>query len=1569
MIKNAKGATRIISIVLVCLFVFTLFACDTGTLQGNEAISLSTPTNLKVNNTTLTWNPVENAIGYTVKIQAGKNASASEIGDEVMVDTNSYSLETLSDGDYTLSVKARGDSVIYSSSEFSSTIQYTRNSNTGLEYEDVVSGAFGSFDEINTRESYLGYGIDIINATGVTSKNIKTTYPIFAKDAILKETLLKSNEHYSVFSTVSGFSIEEFRAKLATSSSISAGSSLSASVKLKELEASVENSLSGGYTGAFEQTKSETYTQYFVEIMAENQNYWLMLQTQESRYREILSEEFKKDLYDPTVTPAQLFDKYGTHLLTSVAMGGNINMFYTLYSMQEGVTTEQYYEISTKLQSNASLSLKAGSEGASAGQTYELITQNSQAIEELKNRYSVNITENILISGGKGDFGITTVESLFGNYADWQKSLDSYPVVVGLKDSNSLYPIWNLIDTSLEGGAERYQELYNYFATYGQESYDELCQTYGIVAPVNPTDITNIQIKNNIDYKPGDLVQIKAGDTFQIKFDVLPDNANKYRKTFSVDSEYITIDESGNVVVSADIPNNMPVVFTITAGPIEKTITCQVIMTCNVIFNTVVPDLTVEPLIGIDSATTIPEPILQREGYILEGWYKDQEYTQKFDFDTHLVTSNLILYAKWVPIKPVITFNSNEGSAVESQTIAFNALVKEPDEPTKDGYNFAGWFIDKYLTEEFDFSTSVKGDITLYAKWEKIVFTVTFVTNGGTPVADKRTDIDNQYLIAFPTTEKTDFIFSGWFTDEDFLQEFLSTDKVTKNLTLYAKWTAIKPIVTYYPDNGTEKYEEVIAYGSTIEEPLDPTKDGYKFVGWYKDKDLTEKFDFSTVVYKKLSLYAKWEKLNFTVEFDSMGGTPVSDKTTSIDKNYLISEPESRRTHYTLDGWYKDKEYTIRFYFDQEVTENITLYAKWSINNISVKFVDQDGYSPLVAEDGEIISEKSTNYLKEFKIGEVPTPYKEGYVFLGWKMAGKEIDVTKYEFSNENANYKLMALWIDEEHAYPVKITINYVYEDGTTAYESYIDVSKYYEQSYEVKSPVIMGYAPDQYTVSGIVPADELVVEVCYKPAPFNVILNYVMADGSQAPKSKVVPVNYNGNYSVEVDALVGYTPDVAKVEGTMGAKDVEYTVTYTPNKYTFTVEYIMSNGKAAPETKTYTFNYNENYSITIEGIDGYTADKTSFLGKMPAENIKEMVTYVPNEYTVTVSFNFSDGNTMLVEPIVMKLDHLESYNISISNVTGYHPDQASISGTINAANVNVTVTYLPNTYTVYFHQNNGSGSMESQTFVYNAAKNLTANAFTRNGYTFKNWSVYANGTGTTYANGAAVSNLTAENNAEIHLYAQWKGNTNTIFLNGDAADITYTTQEEDQWVIIPTPSKADHRFMSWVTSRDYKDYVKVQNYTTLYIKANTYGDIALYADWVRTSYTYEREGTVDVWEDHAHRETIPGQFDVERLKALGYDTIKIEAEMWMFKIPGHATNQFVDFYFKSEKLKTAQYYLTQDNKWVENTFNFEIDINEIASDGSFDIAYTAWEQGNITNEKWSLGTVNITITFLDKK
>jgi uncharacterized repeat protein (TIGR02543 family) len=101
------------------------------------------------------------------------------------------------------------------------------------------------------------------------------------------------------------------------------------------------------------------------------------------------------------------------------------------------------------------------------------------------------------------------------------------------------------------------------------------------------------------------------------------------------------------------------------------------------------------------------------------------------------------------------------------------------------------------------------------------------------------------------------------------------------------------------------------------------------------------------------------------------------------------------------------------------------------------------------------------------------------------------------------------------------------------------------------------------------------------------------------------------------------------------------------------------------------------------------------------------------------------------------------------------------------------MVVTYETINYTIKFNANGGSGTMSNLAMTYNTAKNLTANAFTRPGYTFLGWSTNSSATTATYKDKQSVNNLTTDVGATINLYAIWEANTYTITFNANGGTL----------------------------------------------------------------------------------------------------------------------------------------------------------------------------------------------------
>ena len=218
--------------------------------------------------------------------------------------------------------------------------------------------------------------------------------------------------------------------------------------------------------------------------------------------------------------------------------------------------------------------------------------------------------------------------------------------------------------------------------------------------------------------------------------------------------------------------------------------------------------------------------------------------------------------------KYTVTFNSNGGSEVKAQEVENGKTVAKPTNPTRDGYTFKGWYTDSALTKEYDFKTVVTGNLTLYAKWEKVEeaatkVTVTFNSNGGSEVASQT--VDEGAKVTKPGDPTRDgYTFGGWYTDEALTTPYNFESAVTANLTLYAKWNEVVNVYKIEFVTGDESIPinpVEVNEGDTPLMPADPTRDGYTFGGWFTDEEFKVAFDAQKPVTANVKLYAKWDKV------------------------------------------------------------------------------------------------------------------------------------------------------------------------------------------------------------------------------------------------------------------------------------------------------------------------------------------------------------------------------------------------------------------------------------------------------------------------------------------------------------------------------------------------------------------------------------------------------------------------------------------------------------------------------------------------------------------------------------
>ena len=147
--------------------------------------------------------------------------------------------------------------------------------------------------------------------------------------------------------------------------------------------------------------------------------------------------------------------------------------------------------------------------------------------------------------------------------------------------------------------------------------------------------------------------------------------------------------------------------------------------------------------------------------------------------------------------KYTVTFNTNGGSTVSSQKIEDGKTATKPSNPTKAGNSFIGWYSDETCNNVYDFASAITGNITIYAKWSIESYTVSFDVKGGNETIDAQT-VEYNGTITKPTDPtKEGYTFGGWYTSSYYITEFDFTSKITKSLTLYAKWNEIPKTVKY----------------------------------------------------------------------------------------------------------------------------------------------------------------------------------------------------------------------------------------------------------------------------------------------------------------------------------------------------------------------------------------------------------------------------------------------------------------------------------------------------------------------------------------------------------------------------------------------------------------------------------------------------------------------------------------------------------------------------------------------------------------------------------------------------
>ncbi len=277
---------------------------------------------------------------------------------------------------------------------------------------------------------------------------------------------------------------------------------------------------------------------------------------------------------------------------------------------------------------------------------------------------------------------------------------------------------------------------------------------------------------------------------------------------------------------------------------------------------------------------------------------------------------------------------NNPKSYTEGKTVTF-------EEPDRDGYSFDGWYSDSsFTTKVTGVKAGTTGNITVYAKWTIIEYTISYELNGGTNDVSNPTKytIETETL-ALNNATKTGYDFLGWYEDSQFASAVDSIEKgSTGDITLYAKFNPTVYHINYELDGGTNNAANPATY--TIESNeitlLAPTKRGYTFNGWYSDSDYSTAFTkIAAHSTADITVYAKWTALpSFYVTVTSSDSSKGS-VSSSVDGAVYTGERATVRATanegYEFKGWYNGDTLvsTANPYTFTIAEANVSLSAKF----------------------------------------------------------------------------------------------------------------------------------------------------------------------------------------------------------------------------------------------------------------------------------------------------------------------------------------------------------------------------------------------------------------------------------------------------------------------------------------------------------------------------------------------------------------------------------------------------------------------------------------------------------------
>ena len=923
---------------------------------------------------------------------------------------------------------------------------------------------------------------------------------------------------------------------------------------------------------------------------------------------------------------------------------------------------------------------------------------------------------------------------------------------------------------------------------------------------------------------------------------------------------------------------------------------------------------------ALNDSLRLPSPGFALSGHNFGNWTyvinstTKSVYDADFNFNADFITdlqallsnndASLTLSAYWTGATYLVTYVGvdlgDELTNYNTYTYSIGLTLPNGDLVEKQGYTFDGW----YTTANFSgssidtISSTAKGDIVLYAKYTPVKYKVYIEKPDGVSISGNdllKTDENGNYYIEVEYLEQFEYLPFATMSNNQFSKWVLSTQDsmVITEETIYI-WTESIWIIPTFTleqytivinlnggtyDGSQASIVHNINYGDSILDTIakyifdNPTKVGYDFIGWKYNGNLLE--DRLTYATGSVEVFAYWEIHNFNITYSNVeNATNNNPNTYNILNRVDFKAPT--KVGYTFDGWYLDPDYTNEIKDTTNQVSDLVLYAKFTPITYKITLVDGS----------------DTTYLEYTVISNVEfeKPTKEGYTFVGWKYEGNYITST----NGLTGDITVEADWEGLPRTITIQLAEGESYEGDLIINAKYGDLLS----KYTFAIPQKTGYTFVKWVLANETDLPAIITDnITIKPQFTETIYNVTLTINN-------IPTGLSNTIIGEISTkLKTFSFSVEYVEST-NSIIVVIEVPYKADISLFND--LISKTPYPIGDIDYTFG---DFNITFTSMPSFNISAT---GEFTTSHIKVFL-YVAGESVIIITLN--GGTYSLNEDDLDARYEKLGYNLS---------DWYSDSSYSNIYNFGITentskslyAKWIPNTYSVRFNANGGTGSMNNQTFTYDESQELTANAFVNNGYTFIGWATTFNGA-VVYTDQKVVVNLSAQQGDIVDLYAIWSANTYQIVFNANGGtgnmlnqDIKY---QETVSLNAQQFSKIGYRFAGWSTTQNgLVEYVDCGDFT----QSET-NSITLYAKWEAYVYTIS--------------------FDVNNVKYDGsVAIIQIEYDEYISDIPTLtlAGYRFIGWYDQNDKqVVNGMIYnytsnITLTAKWEENIYNVIFDM-----------------------------------------